>query len=95
MAYNHGVYQFGLFDGDTSSTAIRARAAEPLRASARAMTVERYLRWVHAEMQGSRHVRVDAGLCGREMLIPLFATWCGVTLRILLGEERGRPLGQD
>ena len=90
MAYNHGIYQFGLFDGDTSSTAIRSATPAPLQAGshkfgALVSSVERYLRWVHGELQGSRHVRVDAGLCPASNLIPLFSTWCGAELRRLLG----------
>ena len=80
---------FGVFNGDISSMCAQPTPTAPLQAGnhkygALTSSVERYLRWVHNELQGSRHVRHDAGLIGSEQLIPLFATWCGAELRRIL-----------
>ena len=87
MAYNHGVYQFGLFDGDTSATALKSGITPPLQAGSHkygslTASMENYLRWVWGEMHCPQAGRIPAP----------FWDWCGVSLRILLGELKGSPI---
>lgn len=76
---------FGVFDGNISSMAIKAKPTPGLQAGNHkygriTSTVEGFMRWVHDEMQGSRHVRHDNGLCPESDLIPDFKTWLGPEL---------------
>lgn len=79
------IHQYGVFDGDVASMSLPSGHTPPLKASSsKFRTTEDFFRWIHSELQGSRHVRHNAGLCGDTALIPMFRTWCGVVLRELL-----------
>jgi hypothetical protein len=76
---------FGVFPGEISSMAIPETPTAALQAGdhkygSLTTSVERYLRWVHNELQGSRHVRHDAGLCPESDLIPDYKAWIGTSL---------------